>query len=50
MFENLVYLAIGLVVTLLGLEATWHFTACKLADKIIKPCMYKQVKLALVRT
>jgi len=32
----------------LGLEATWHFTACRISDKKIKPCMYRQVKLALV--
>jgi len=48
MFENLVYPAVGFVVTLLGLEAAWHFTACRISDKTIKPCMYKQVKLAIV--
>ncbi|MDQ6667417.1 MAG: hypothetical protein M3Y53_04220 [Thermoproteota archaeon] len=37
MFENLVYPGIGFVTTLLALERTWHFTACKLADKTIKP-------------
>jgi len=49
-FENLVYLVIGFVGTLLGLEAAWHFTACSIPDKTIKPCMYKQVKLALMST
>jgi len=48
MFENLIYPTIGFSVTLLGLEATWHFTACGISDKKIKPCMYRQVKLALV--
>jgi hypothetical protein len=48
MFEYLIYPAIGFVVTLEGLEAAWHFTACKIHDKTIKPCIYKQVKLALV--
>jgi len=48
MFENIVYPTIGFAVTLLGLEAAWHLTACKIPDKTIKPCMYKQVKLALV--
>jgi hypothetical protein len=48
MFENLVYPAVGFVVTLLGLEAAWHFTACRISNKTIKPCMYKQVKLAIV--
>jgi hypothetical protein len=48
MFENLVYPAVGFVVTLVGLEAAWHFTVCKIPDKRVKPCMYKQVKLVLV--
>jgi len=47
MFENLVYpIIIGFGATFLGLEAAWHFTACKIHDKTIKPCVYKQVKLA----
>ncbi|MDP9288844.1 MAG: hypothetical protein M3P08_11690 [Thermoproteota archaeon] len=49
MYENLVYpIIIGFATTLLALEAAWHFTACKLPDKIIKPCIYKQVKLVLL--
>jgi len=48
MFEYLIYPTIGFVATFLGLEAAWHFTACKIPDKTIKPCMYKQVKLAIV--
>jgi hypothetical protein len=49
MFENLVYpIIIGFATTLLALEAAWHFTACKLPDKTIKPCIYKQVKLVLL--
>jgi len=48
-FENLIYPALGFVVTLLGLEAAWHFTACRIPHNTMKPCMYKQVKLALVR-
>ena len=48
MFEYLIYPTIGFVATLLGLEAAWHFTACRIPDKTIKPCMYKQVKLAIV--
>jgi hypothetical protein len=47
-FEYVIYPTIGFVVTLLGLEAAWHFTACKIPDKKIKPCMYRQVKFALV--
>jgi hypothetical protein len=49
MFEYLIYPAVGFVITLLGLEAAWHFTACRIPDKTIKPCIYKQVKLAFVR-
>jgi hypothetical protein len=51
MFENVVYpITIGFTITLLALEATWHFTACKLPDKAIKPCIYSQVKLVLLNT
>jgi hypothetical protein len=45
MIENLVYLAIGFATTFLALEAAWHFTACKIKDKTIKPCFYKQIGL-----
>jgi hypothetical protein len=43
--ENLAYLAIGFATTFLALEAAWHFTACKIKDKTIKPCLYKQIRL-----
>ena len=49
MLENIAYFGIGFVTVFLALETAWHFTACKIHDKSIKPCMYKQVKLALVR-
>jgi len=49
MIENLIYPIIGFVGTLLGLEAAWHFTACRIPDRSIKPCVYRQVKLALAR-
>ena len=48
MFENLsvVMLTVtGFVVTFLSLEAAWHFTACKIKDKSIKPCLFKQMGL-----
>ncbi len=48
MFENLIYPVIGFIGTLLGLEAAWHFTVSKIPDKILKPCMYKQLKLVLM--
>jgi hypothetical protein len=43
--ENLAYMAIGFVTTFMALEAAWHFTACKIKDKTIKPCLYKQLGL-----
>jgi hypothetical protein len=48
MIENLLYLTMGFVVTYLSLEAAWHFTACKIKDKKIKPCMFKEIKTMLV--
>jgi hypothetical protein len=41
--ENLAYVAIGFVTTFMALEAAWHFAACKIKDKSIKPCLYKQI-------
>jgi hypothetical protein len=43
MFGDLVYVAVGFVTMFLALEAAWHFTACKIKDKSIKPCLYKQI-------
>jgi hypothetical protein len=43
MIENLAYLAIGFTTTFLALETAWRFTACKIHDKTIKPCLYKQI-------
>jgi hypothetical protein len=48
MFENIVYPIIGFTGTLVALEVAWHFTACKIPDKTIKPCMFKQVKTMVV--
>jgi hypothetical protein len=48
-FEYLIYPALGFIITLLGLEAAWHITACKIPDKTIKSCMYKQLKLIPAR-
>ncbi len=48
MFENIVYPIIGFMGTLVALEVAWHFTACKISDKTIKPCMFKQVKTMVV--
>jgi hypothetical protein len=43
MIENIAYVGLGFGAVLLGLEAAWHFTACKIKDKSIKPCLYKQI-------
>jgi hypothetical protein len=52
MIENLAYVIMGFAVTYLFLELAWHFTACRLKDgsnkKIIKPCMFKEVKTVLM--
>jgi hypothetical protein len=48
MIENLLYLTMGFVVTYMSLEVAWHFTACKIKDKKIKPCMFKEIKTMLV--
>ncbi|MFL6341331.1 MAG: hypothetical protein ACJ71K_09270 [Nitrososphaeraceae archaeon] len=52
MIENLAYVIMGFAVTYLSLELAWHFTACRLKDgsnkKIIKPCMFKEIKTVLM--
>jgi len=51
MLENLslaIYVILGSAVSYLALEGAWHFTACKIKDKSIPPCMFKQVKTRLV--
>jgi hypothetical protein len=46
--ENLLYVVIGFVVTYLLLELAWHFTACRIKDKKLKPCMFKEIKFLLM--
>jgi hypothetical protein len=51
MFENLnllVYVGLGFSISYLALEVGWHFTACKIKDKSVPPCVFKQVKTVLV--
>ena len=51
MFENItliLYLCTGFIVTYLGLEIAWHFTACRIHDKAIKPCMFKQLETLIL--
>jgi hypothetical protein len=45
MLENIVYGGIGFAAVFFALESAWHFIACKIHDKSIKPCFYKQVGL-----
>ena len=49
MYESLVTTsAIGFAVTYLALEGAWHFTACKIKDKSIKPCLFQTNRSAKV--
>jgi hypothetical protein len=51
MLENLnliMYITLGFAVSYLALELGWHFTACRIKDKPLKPCIFKQVKCRLV--
>ena len=43
MLENIAYATLGFVTVYLALESVWHFTACKIQDKTIKPCLFKQI-------
>ena len=45
MFENIAYIGLGFVAVFFALESAWHFTACKIHDRSIKPCFYKQIGL-----
>ena len=44
----LAYLVLGFAISYLALEVGWHFTACKIKDNSIPPCVFKQVKTVLV--
>jgi hypothetical protein len=43
MLETIAYIGVGFGTVFLALEAAWHFTACKIKDNSIKPCLYKQI-------
>jgi hypothetical protein len=45
MFESIAYIVLGFATAFLSLEAVWHLTACKIQDRKIKPCFYKQIRL-----
>ena len=42
------YVVLGFAMSYLALEGGWHFTACKIKDKAIPPCIFKQVKTRLI--
>jgi uncharacterized membrane protein len=44
-FESIAYIVLGFATALLSLEAAWHFTACRIHDKSIKRCFYKQIRV-----
>jgi hypothetical protein len=44
-FESIAYIAFGFTTAFFSLEAVWHLTACKIHDKSIEPCFYKQIRL-----
>ncbi|HZC50307.1 MAG TPA: hypothetical protein VE244_14750 [Nitrososphaeraceae archaeon] len=51
MLENLhlvAYVTLGFAISYLALEGGWHFTACKIKDKSIPPCIFKQVKTTFI--
>lgn len=43
-----VYPVIGFAASYLALETAWHFTACRSANSDLKPCLFKEVKLAMI--
>jgi len=45
MFENIVYVGLGFAAVFFALESAWHFTACKIRNKSLQPCFYKQIGL-----
>lgn len=42
------YVVLGFAISYLTLEGGWHFAACKIKDKSIPPCVFKQVKTRLI--
>jgi hypothetical protein len=45
MIDSIAYIAIGFPSAFFSLEAVWHLTACRIQDRTIKPCFYKQIRL-----
>ena len=44
-FESMAYIVLGFATAFFSLEAVWHLTACKIHDKSIEPCFYKQIRI-----
>jgi hypothetical protein len=43
------YSLLGFGAAYLALETAWHYTACKIqGGTVLKPCIFKQVKMAMV--
>jgi hypothetical protein len=43
------YSLLGFGAAYLALEMAWHFTACRIqGGTVLKPCIFKQVKMAMV--
>jgi hypothetical protein len=46
--ENLTligYAIMGFVISYLALEIGWHYTACRIKDKSVPPCVFKQIRV-----
>ena len=43
------YSLLGFGAAYFALEMAWHFTACRIqGGTVLKPCIFKQVKMAMV--
>jgi hypothetical protein len=48
--DNVLFILLGFIPTYLALETAWHFTACKHRELSSSPCVFKQVKMVVVRS
>jgi hypothetical protein len=51
MLENITlaaYAALGFAISYLALEGAWHFTACRIKERSLPPCIFKQVKTKFI--
>jgi hypothetical protein len=47
--QSVAYSLLGFSAAYLALEVAWHFTACRIqGGTVLKPCIFKQVKMAIV--